>query len=213
VASLYHARLGIAHLSTGGLFRQEMARRSPLGRRVQRYVASGRLVPDALVIQVMATHLDRRTLRRGCVLDGFPRTAGQAAGLDRLLRQRGALLDGAVYLAAPQALLIRRLSGRRVCGRCGANYHIRTMRPQRAGRCDRCHGPLTIRKDDQPATIRNRLAIDRRVAEPLLRYYRRRGCLHPLNASGSPEAVFARSLRLFHRQGWWDDRAEERQRG
>jgi len=214
LASLCSIRLGLEHISTGEMFRREMARRSPLGRRVQRYVASGRLVPDALVVQVMARRLDRRTLRRGAVLDGFPRTAGQAAGLDRVLTQRGAPLDGAIYLAAEQTLLVRRLSGRRVCGRCGTNYNIRTMRPKRAGTCDRCHGPLTTRRDDRPETIRKRLAIDRRVATPLLRYYQRRGCLYRLNASGSIEAMFARSLGLFRRRGWLSnhDRAEERRR-
>ena len=205
LASLYNTRLGIAHISTGEIFRQEMARNSRLGRRVQRYVASGRLVPDALVVQVMATRLDRRTLRRGYVLDGFPRTDGQAAGLGRLLEHRRSPLDGAVYLAAPQALLIRRLSGRRVCGRCGANYHIRTRRPTRPGRCDRCQGPLTIRKDDQPATIKKRLAIDRQAAVPLVRYYQRRGLLHRVNAAGALETVYRRSLKRFRQHGWLRD--------
>jgi adenylate kinase len=202
LASLYQGRLGLAHVSTGEIFRQEIARRTPLGRRVQRIVASGRLVPDALVVQVMAKRLNGATLRRGCVLDGFPRTAGQAAGLDRVLQQQRLPLDGAVHLTAPQMLLVRRLSGRRVCGRCGANYNIRTMRPKRPGRCDRCHGPLTTRRDDEPATIKKRLAIDRTVAAPLLSYYRRRGHLYRVDASGSLEAVFARSLRLFRRLGW-----------
>ena len=213
LASLYNSRLGLAHLSTGEIFRNEIARRTPLGRRVQRIVANGRLVPDALVVQVMGSRLTRAVLTHGCVLDGFPRTAGQAAGLDRVLRQRRLPLDGAIYLAAPETLLVRRLSGRRVCGHCGATYNTRTMRPKRARRCDRCGNALIIRKDDQPVTIKNRLTIDRKVAAPLLDYYRRRESLYRLDASGSIDTVFARSVKLFNRLGWLtDDRAKNRTR-
>jgi adenylate kinase len=190
------------------MFRQEIARNSALGRRVKRYVTSGRLVPDALVVKVMVTRLGAGTLARGFVLDGFPRTQGQAAGLDRVLQQRHRPLDGAVYLASPQALLIRRLSGRRVCGACGENYHIRTMHPTRPGRCDRCNGPLIIRKDDQPHTIKERLRIDQKAAKPLLAYYRRHGLLHRVNGAGHVNTVFSRAVKLFRRIGWLDDRAQ-----
>ncbi|MBI2104594.1 MAG: nucleoside monophosphate kinase [Candidatus Omnitrophica bacterium] len=201
LASLYDIRLGIAHLSTGEIFRQEIARRSALGRRVRRYVLSGRLVPDALVVEVMAARL-RRARAAGFVLDGFPRTAGQAQGLDRVLARQWRRLDAAVYLISPQPLLVKRLSGRRVCSRCGANYHLRTMRPKRAGRCDRCGGRLTVRKDDQPRMIRKRLAVDRKAAAPLVAYYRRRGLLHRVNGVGNVETVYRRTLALFRRHRW-----------
>jgi len=201
LASLYHARLRIPHLSTGEIFRQEIARHTPLGRRVQRYVTSGRLVPDALVVQVMAARLTGRRLRR-FVLDGFPRTRGQAAGLDRALRARGFPLQAAVYLTSPEPLLVRRLAGRLVCARCGENYHIRRMPPRRPGVCDRCGGRLITRKDDEPATIRKRLAIDRKAATPLVAYYQRRALLYRVDGAGHLETVFQRTLRLFRRQGW-----------
>ena len=215
LASLYETRLGVAHISTGEMFRQEIARKSPLGRRVHRYVSTGRLVSDALVVQVMTGRLDRATLAKGCVLDGFPRTERQAAGLDRVLTRKGYPLDGAVYLAVSEPLLIRRLSGRRVCGSCGANYHIRTMRPKRAGRCDRCGGRLAIRKDDHPSTIKRRLAVDQQAAKPLLRYYQRRRLLHRVNGAGHIDTVFARTLALFRRHDWLPpehDRAQNRSR-
>ena len=202
LATLCETRLGVAHISTGEIFRHEIARGSALGRRVQRYVANGRLVPDALVVKVMAAHLSLSLLRKGFVLDGFPRTARQAAGLDRVLRRKGAPLDGAVYLTSPQPLLIRRLSGRRVCRRCGANYHIRTMKPKRAGRCDRCGGVLITRKDDQIETVRKRLAVDRAAADPLLRYYRRRNLLQLVDGRGRIDTVFVRAMRVFRRRGW-----------
>lgn len=203
LASLFGARLGVAHLSTGAMFRKEIARNTALGRRVKRYVMNGRLVPDSLVVEVMAAHLDKKTLERGFVLDGFPRTRGQAVGLDRVLARRRRSLDGAVYLTSPQRLLVRRLSGRRVCERCGDTYHIRTMRPRHPGRCDRCRGRLIPRKDDQPDTIRKRLAIDRKAAAPLLAYYRRKRLLYPVNGVGRIDTVYyTRALGLLRRKGW-----------
>ena len=191
----------VAHLSTGEIFRNEIARKTTLGRRVQRYVTNGRLVPDSLVVAVMAKQL--AALRgRGFVLDGFPRTAGQAAGLAKVLKRRRTPLEAAVYLTSPHGLLVRRLSGRRVCRRCGENYHVRTMRPKRAGRCDQCGGRLITRKDDEPVTIAKRLRIDRRAARPLLAYYRRHKLLYAVNGQGRVETVYERTMKLFHRQGW-----------
>ena len=201
LASLYKERLGVPHLSTGQIFREEIARNSALGRRVQAYVTNGRLVPNELVVEVMAKRLGRAAAA-GFVLDGFPRTRGQAAGLDRLLRRYRKALDGAVYLTSPPSLLIRRLSGRRVCSRCGENFHVRTMRPRRAGRCDRCSGRLTMRRDDRPETIRKRLSIDRMTAAPLLAYYRKKRLLFPIDGAGHVETVYKRTLGLFRRQGW-----------
>ena len=209
MASLYEMRLGLPHISTGEIFRQEITRESALGRRVKRYVISGRLVPDALVVEVMVARLDAKTLATGFVLDGFPRTAGQAAGLDRALQRTRAPLDGAVYLRCSQALLIRRLSGRRVCANCGANYHLRTMRPKRPGRCDRCGGSLIIRKDDQAQTIKKRLEVDRHAAQPLLRYYQRRGELYTVNGAGHVDTVFQRTVRLCEQLGWLRGRRDD----
>ena len=202
LASLVEKRLRVKHVSTGDIFRQEIARHSRLGRRVHGYVTSGRLVPDSLVVSVMAARLSRAQLDRGIVLDGFPRTRGQAYGLDRVLKQRRRPLDGAVYLAAPLALLVRRLSGRRVCPRCGAIYHVRTMKPKRAGICDRDRERLIIRKDDEPQTIRKRLLIDRAASKPLLAYYRRQGVLYRINGAGPLDDTFERMHALCVRRGW-----------
>lgn len=213
LASLYTERLGVPHLSTGQLFRGEIARNSALGRRVKAYVTKGHLVPNSLVVEVMAKRLTGRDSKSGFVLDGFPRTRGQAAGLDRVLRRLRQVLDGAVYLTSPEPLLVRRLSGRRVCVKCGDNYHVRTMRPKRAGRCDRCQGRLMVRRDDAPETIRKRLNVDRRAAAPLLAYYRRKGLLFPVNGTGHVETVYRRTMGLFRRNGWIaDDRAEDARR-
>lgn len=202
MAQMLAQRLGIAHLSTGELFRQEIRRGTALGRAVTRYVNQGRLVPDRVVVRIMTSRLSRRRLDRGLVLDGFPRTVGQARGLDRFLTSVKRPLSGAVYLACSQPTLIRRLGGRRVCSRCGAIYHMRNMPPKRPNRCDRCNGPLTIRKDDQAKTIRKRLAIDRVEAKPLLAYYRRAGLLYRLDGGGHSEQTFPRLVRLLRQQAW-----------
>lgn len=198
-------RLALAHLSTGELFRREIRRRSPLGRQVSRYVTQGLLVPDVLVVRVMTSQLTPGRLRRGIVLDGFPRTVGQAEGLDAFLEKRRRPLDAAILLVCSTGVLIRRLGGRQVCSRCGAIYHVRNMPPTRRGLCDRCNGALVVRADDRVATIRKRLAVDRAQARPLVGYYRRRGLLHQLNGGGSSDAMFVRAKRLFRRHGWVGD--------
>ena len=192
----------VAHLSPGELFRHEIQRKSALGRRVKQFVTSGRLVPDETVVRVITNRLSKRLLRRGFVLDGFPRTVGQAAGLERFLKRVKHPLDGAVALTCPTALLVARLGGRRLCPTCGAIYHLRTIRPKRAGKCDECGSALITRKDDQAATIRKRLAIDRKEAKPLLDYYRARGVLYKLPSGTHCEVTYKAALKLFRRQGW-----------
>ena len=202
LAWLCEQRLGLIHISTGEIFRQEIARRTPLGRRVRQYVTSGRLVPNALVVNVMVSRLTSSMLSKGFVLDGFPRTKGQASGLDRALARRKAPLQAAIYLDSPEGLLVKRLTGRRVCSRCGANFHVRTMKPKHPGRCDSCRGRLIIRNDDEVGTIKKRLAIDRTASAPLLAYYRQRGLLYHVNGAGHVDTVFVRMLKLFRQHGW-----------
>lgn len=214
LAETFSRRVGLEHLSTGELFRQEIGRRSALGQDVQRYVTEGRLVPDALVVRVMTRQLTRRRRTRGFVLDGFPRTVAQAQGLDAYLRRHRAPLTAAIYLVCPRTVLIDRLSGRRVCRTCGANYHLRNMPPARAGRCDRCGGRLGIRKDDRPSTILKRLAIDRSQSRPLVAYYRKRRLLIRLRGTGRSGQTLGRALKLCRQRKWvvdgrWDDRTED----
>lgn len=194
-------RVKVAHLSTGDMFRREIKQRTVLGRQVERYVKQGLLVPDEVVVRVMTHQLTPQRLRRGFVLDGFPRTVGQAQGLDEFLRRRQPL-DGALYLACSLPVLVERLGGRRVCSNCGANYHLRNKPPRRAGVCDQCGSRLVIRQDDHVQTIKRRLAVDRTQAKPLLAYYERQGLLHRLNGNGSSDAVFARAMELCVEQGW-----------
>lgn len=202
LAKFIEEELGLPQLSTGELFRHEMQRRTLLGKMVSRYVTEGLLVPDELVVKVMTRQLSTPRTRRGFVLDGFPRTVGQAKGLDAYLKRRGRPLHGAILLACTPRVLIDRLGGRRVCSQCGANYHLRNVPPKRPGVCDRCAGALTTRMDDRTGTIKKRLEVDRTQSKPLLDYYRARGLLYRLNGDGSGVEVYRRAARLFARRSW-----------
>ncbi len=202
LAALCEDRLKVSHVSTGEIFRHEIAQKSTLGKKVQTYVKNGQLVPDDLVVQVMVNRLKRPEFAKGFMLDGFPRTDGQAQGLDAALRKLGKPLHGAIYISSPQPVLVRRLSGRRVCESCGMNFHIRTMRPKQAGICDRCGKALTTRADDKPETVRKRLALDGKNAAPLLAHYKKQRRLYRVDGRGRIETVFGRASALFKKLGW-----------
>ena len=202
LALLCEQRLGVACVSTGEIFRHEIAKKSVLGLKVQQYVSAGQLVPDDLVVEVMIRRLASPKFAKGFLLDGFPRTEGQASGLDAALEKRHIPLHGAVYIASPTAVLVRRLSGRRVCEKCGVNYHIRTMRPKKPGVCDLCQNHLTVRVDDEPETVRRRLEVDAENSAPLLAYYRKRKMLYRVDGRGRIQTVYKRALELFRRRKW-----------
>jgi adenylate kinase len=204
LAALCEQHLGIPYVSTGQLFREQIARKTKLGLEVQSYVSRGQLAPDELVVRVMTRQLARKEFIKGFILDGFPRTVEQAKGLEEALERLRTPLQGALYVSSPQETLIRRLSGRRVCPNthCGATYHTRTMRPKVVGTCDHCGSALTTRVDDQPETISKRLAVDAENAKPLLAYYRSRKLLYRVDGRGHINTVYRRTRELFRRLGW-----------
>lgn len=182
---------GIAHVSTGDMFRQAVRDGTPLGLEVKRYLDQGGLVPDAVTVALVRERLERPDCRRGFLLDGFPRTVAQAEALDRMLAELGMPLDCVLELEVPEEELVRRLSGRRVCSGCGANYNIYSHPPAVEGRCDRCGGALVQRSDDSEATVRQRLQVYRAQTSPLTDYYRRQGKLVAVDGHRDPEAVAA----------------------
>lgn len=202
LATFLEDELGLPQLSTGELFRQEIQRKTRLGKTVSGFVTKGLLVPDEVVVKVMTRRLSASRSKRGFVLDGFPRTTGQAQGLDAYLARHRRPLHGAIVLVCSPGVLIARLGGRRVCGACGAIYHLRNLPPRRAGVCDRCGGKLGTRADDRIETIKKRLEVDRAQSKPLLDYYRRLGLLLRLNGDGSGLDVYRRARRLFARKSW-----------
>jgi adenylate kinase len=184
-------RYGVAQISTGDLFRAAMGRESALGRSVKGYIESGRLVPDEVTSAVVAERIAEPDCRKGFMLDGFPRTLPQAEALDALLAARKLPLDAVLCFDIADEVAVERLSGRRTCGKCNANYHVQHMPPKEAGRCDRCGNALTQRPDDKPETIRKRLQVYAQQTHALVKEYERRKLLHRIASGDPPEKVAA----------------------
>jgi adenylate kinase len=187
----------VAHVATGDMLREALAQGTPLGLEARRYMDSGGLVPDEVVIGLVADRLTHPDARGGFVLDGFPRTAAQADALDRLLAARGLRLDRVIFLDVARPELLRRLTGRRVCRACGATYHLISAPPRTAGRCDACGGELYQREDDAEAAVARRLDVYQSQTAPLLSYYRSRGQLVSVPGEGAVEQVAAEIKRAL----------------
>ena len=179
----------VLHLATGDMLREAVAAGSPLGREARGYMDRGALVPDDVIIRMMAERLSAADAGRGFILDGFPRTIAQAEALARLLKDIGQTLDTVVYFDVSEPELLRRLTGRRVCRACGHSYHLTSNPPKRAGVCDACGGELYQRDDDGEATVRKRLEVYQRQTAPLLDYYRQRNLLAPVSGEGALAAI------------------------
>lgn len=185
------ARLKIPHVSTGDLFRRAVAAGDELGRKVKEYLDRGALVPDEVTVAVLSARLEQPDAANGFLLDGFPRTAAQAEALAELLDGKAEALDAVVYFVADEDVVVERLSGRRLCAKCGANHHVVHLPPRREGVCDRCGGALVQRSDDQPEPIRKRLrAYEEQTAE-LVDCYEEAGLLVKVLADRSITEVEA----------------------
>ncbi|MBI4054638.1 MAG: adenylate kinase [Elusimicrobia bacterium] len=180
----------LLHLATGDIFREAIRKKTDLGQKVAEYVHAGKLVPDALVLEVVRTRL--QTHSGGFLLDGFPRTLEQAQGLDTFLSSRGKHLDWVFYLDLSQAQIIQRLSNRRYCSGCQAVYNLLTRPSASVGSCDLCGGKLTLREDDQPETIRKRLMVYQDLTEPLISYYKANESFLRIDAMETVENIFER---------------------
>ena len=179
----------VPQISTGEMLRDAVKAGTPLGRQAQQVMESGGLVSDDVMVGIIADRLRQRDAAPGFILDGFPRTIAQAEALNRLLKDLGQALDGVVYFDVPEAELIRRLTGRRLCRQCQTAYHLVSAPPKREGICDRCGGELYQRDDDSEATVRHRLEVYARQTAPLLDYYRGRGGLTTVKADGDVAAI------------------------
>jgi adenylate kinase len=188
-AGMLAAEWGVPHIATGDMLREAVANETRLGLEARAYMDRGDLVPDEVMIGVVAERLEQPDARKGFLLDGFPRTPAQAKALERLLKDRGLELDRVVFFQVSPEELVRRLSGRRVCKRCASNFHVLSAPSKMAGVCDRCGGELYQREDDREATVRDRLEIYGKRTSPLLDYYRNRSLLLPVAGEGALEAV------------------------
>lgn len=184
--------LGVPHLSTGDLLRAAVQDGSALGREAEAHMRAGHLVPDDLVVRMVAERIGRADCDGGYLLDGFPRTLAQAEILEGI-----APTDRVVSFEIPEALLKDRLTGRRQCPKCRTVYNVSTKPPKVSGICDLDGEALAQRSDDRAEAVRTRLEVYRTETEPLLALYKRRGILVPLDAVGSPEEVTGRIRRLL----------------
>ncbi len=150
--------------------REMVKQNNPLAERVNPYIQKGELVPDRLVIEIIKLRLDSLSCKDGFILDGFPRTVGQAEALDKYLGKERPI-QKIINFVTPEELIISRITGRRVCRNCGVNYHIKNMPPREEGICDRCRGELYARDDDREETIIKRLQVYNEETRPLVKYY------------------------------------------
>jgi adenylate kinase len=183
------AEWGVPQVATGDMLREAAAARTPLGLEAKRYMDSGALVPDEVVIGLVEERLARPDARAGFVLDGFPRTVAQAQALDAMLKARGMALDRVVFLDVSREELLRRLTGRRVCRQCGTAFHIVSAPPREADRCDKCAGELYQRSDDSSEAVATRLDVYDKQTAPLLAYYRDRRLLAGVGGEGAVDRV------------------------
>lgn len=182
--------LGVPHVSTGNILRAAMGQQgSPLGDRVRAFVESGRLVPDALMGDLIAERLERKDASAGFILDGFPRTLEQVSILEGVLRRLGLTLDRVLMLEVPEAEIVRRLSGRRTCPSCGAVFHLDSRPSKVPGVCDVCGAALVQRPDDKESVIRDRLKVYTDQTLPVADAYRAKGVLVEIDGSGDVDDV------------------------
>jgi len=183
---------GIPQISTGDILREAVREGTPLGREAKGYMDRGELVPDEVVVGIVRERLQGDDCKKGFILDGFPRTIPQAEALEETLKGLSKGIDHVINIEVGKDELIRRLSGRRTCRKCGAMYHIIFDPPKREGVCDRCGGELYQRDDDREETIRERLRVYEEQTAPLIEFYRKRGLLRTIDGKGEIKEIFER---------------------
>ena len=180
---------GVPQVATGDMLREAMTAGTPLGREAKQYYDRGELVPDTVILKMVAERLRQPDAAKGFILDGFPRTIAQADGLGIMLNALGTKIDAVIDFDVSEPELIRRLTGRRLCRNCQTSFHVVSAPPKRPGVCDKCGGELYQRVDDSEATVRNRLEVFERQTAPLLDYYRHRGLLRTVSGEGAVEKI------------------------
>lgn len=178
-------KYGIPHISTGDMLRANIKKNTDLGKRAKEYMDKGLLVPDEIVVDMVKNRITKDDCKKGFLLDGFPRTVNQADSLDKELSELGLKLDKVINIDVPKQELIKRITGRRICKKCGATYHIEFNPTKEDGICDECGGELQQRKDDTVETVTKRIEVYTNDTEPLIDYYTKKNII--ANVDGSQE--------------------------
>ena len=189
-------KLGIPHISTGDILRQNVKLDTDLGKQAKGIMEKGLLVPDDLVAKMLDERFNNPDIKKGFILDGYPRTLPQAHSLDEILAAKGLAVDLVVYLDSSDQVIVKRLTGRLVCSKCGANFHVTNMPPKIKGLCDSCQGSLYQRSDDNEITVRKRLEVYKQEVASLIEYYKKAKKLHSLNADLGAQVVLKQIVEL-----------------
>ena len=192
----------ITHIATGDMLREEIKQGSKLGTEAEEWMQQGKLVPDELIVRMVTERVDRGTTAARYMFDGFPRTLAQAELLADAFKSRQATLALVLLLEVTPALCRDRLTGRRVCRQCSANYHIRNIPPRVEGICDKCGGELYQRSDDMPETIDKRLEVFQAQTTDLIEYYTRQGIIARLDSARPREETVAKIMQLLNKHGF-----------
>jgi adenylate kinase len=187
-------KYGIPQVATGDLLREHVAKKTPIGLKVKSYLDSGRLGPDDLIVQMIADRVSKPDCMNGYLLDGFPRTMGQAKELEKMTD-----IDLVLNIVVDFEDLVERAIGRRICAKCAAVYHVKFNPPKKEGICDKCGSQLIQRDDDKEATVRNRLKVYQEQTAPLVEHYRKKGKLVDIDGSGGIDAVQAQMVDAIDR--------------
>ena len=190
-------KYGIPHISTGDIFRANIKNGTELGQKAKGYMDQGLLVPDELVVDLVADRVKQGDCKNGYVLDGFPRTIPQAEALDHALAEMGEKMDYAINVEVPDENIVNRMSGRRACVDCGATYHIVYAPTKEDGVCDKCGGSLILRDDDKPETVKKRLGVYHDQTQPLIDYYTNAGILKEVDGTIEIEDVFGEIVKIL----------------
>ncbi|ADQ15319.1 adenylate kinase [Halanaerobium hydrogeniformans] len=196
-AKMLEKTLGIPHIATGDIFRKAIKKKTALGKKAESFIEAGELVPDEITIGIVKERLSEPDCEEGMILDGFPRTIKQAEALDNILAEQNRGLDISIFLQAEKEVLIKRLSGRRVCVDCGATYHIENMPPKKDNICDECGGNVVQRSDDEEETVKNRIEVNKEKTVKLADYYRNQGILEEVQSTGGIENVQNKLIKVI----------------
>jgi len=194
-AKLLQEKFTACQISTGDILRKAVNEQTPLGKQAADYIQRGELVPDNLIVKLVAERLKEPDCEKGFILDGFPRTISQARSLEEILTRMGLVLKCVLSMQVPRKSIVERLSGRRTCKGCGALYHLVFDPPKAAGICNRCGGELFQRDDDREETITNRLNVYDSQTAPLENFYRDRGLLKEIDGVGKVEEIGRRIIQ------------------
>ncbi len=189
-AKMIAEKYSIPHVSTGDIFRANIKNGTELGKQAKEYMDAGKLVPDELTVKILLDRVAQEDCANGYVLDGFPRTIPQAEVLEDALKKLGDQIDYAINVDVPDENIVRRMSGRRACLKCGATYHIEHIPPKQEGICDTCGSELVLRDDDKPETVQKRLQVYHEQTQPLIDFYTERNILKAVDGTKDMKEVF-----------------------